>query len=69
MTEESEDEGMDKMDFAERLQLPPELRRMFWMKIPDSGLAEKKDAKEKQKEKTRHQFQLKRTKENDQVQK
>lgn len=67
MTEESEDEGMDKMDFAERLQLPPELRRMFWMKTPDSGLTEKKDAKEKQKDKTRHQFQLKKTKENETV--
>lgn len=47
MTEESEDEGIDKMDFSERLQLPPELRRMFWMKVPDSGLAEKKETKEK----------------------
>lgn len=49
LTEDSEDDTFDKMDFNERLSLPKELRRMFWMKIPDEDQDKKKDNKQKEK--------------------
>lgn len=50
-TDESDEEGLEKMDFNERLTLPKELRRMFWMRNPDEEVDRKKEPKGKEKQK------------------